>query len=299
MLPDRDMSFDCKNSLTIDGEKWRYVSQSPVRAGHTTNLVLQDTDVVSKDGTIKSYMRPGGFDHPVGNINQGKVSDVPRVNNARPLFQILRSLSVGFFVPQNYVMANESGFIDGRPCQILQTQPTNIRWSLWVDPSRSFSLVRYSLSSEGKILLTTDLTYTQSSEHGWVAVGWKIVETDRSGSLKRSTNATVTHWEINTPIPPNEFDLDFPPGTLVRDFTTTTEWGSTSQYIAREGGKKRIVSQGDRGATYEQLLASETGTARLPRGPSALRMWAIVICILLSLACIVVVLWQRRGIKAE
>ena len=96
-------------------------------------------------------------------------------------------------------------------------------------------------------------------EHGWLPRGWKIVAVNSTGKPDHEVSAVVTQLQVNVAIDPKAFDLEFPPGTWVRDFTRQSELGDTTQYIVLEGGKQRPITEKDRGATYQQLLESATG----------------------------------------
>jgi hypothetical protein len=291
-FPNEDTAFQGLNTLTIEGDHWRYESQIPV-LDSSRNLVLQNTVNVSKGGISKSYMLPGGRDVPSGAISEAKPSDVPRINAARPLFLIFRSLGVGLFNPQEYVIAPMVGSIDDRPCTILQTEPTSSRWSLWVDPARDYSILRYTLASEGKVLLTADIAYNHSDEHGWVPKGWTIVNVDRNGKLKQSITAVVTKWQINDAIDPNEFELEFPPGTSVQDFRKQID-GHTTHYIVPVNEEKGQITRPNRDMAPEPRLPNATAEAPMPHERTTSWTWSIVLIAAVLLTCLAIVTWRKR-----
>ncbi|MGC1274333.1 MAG: hypothetical protein WBC44_11555 [Planctomycetaceae bacterium] len=87
----------------------------------------------------------------------------------------------------------------------------------WLDPAREFLPLRTIQIVEGKPRITTDIEYQRDEEHGWVPSGWRIVYVGEKGDLRETSEITVTHYEINQPIPHEEFVITFPAGAVVED----------------------------------------------------------------------------------
>lgn len=298
-LPLEDQTLEGETILAIDGDKWRYTTHTYVVDDETGKLKPQKSDVVWNNGVIKAYMPPASYDHPIGNISRGDQSDFPRIITARPMFLISRSIRVGLLSAENLTLADRSGRIDDHPCCILESGPVASRRSIWADLNRDYCILRETSNNNGQISVKMDITYTHDAQHGWVPSGWRIDEFKDDGTLRQSALATVTHWQINAPLDPKEFELEFPSGTWVRDFTQRSDLGDSKQYIVRENGDKRIINAADRNATYQQLLETETGHANLP-SRSGWRRWSLIaLSSIVFISCAIILLFKRRLAKRK
>ena len=245
-LPLRETTLGGFCTLVLDGDKWRYESESPIVNSTRDGFIVQKQTTVSKGGIAKVYMAPGAYDYPLGNITETKPTDVPRVSISRPPFLIFRSLSNGFFNPGDYIVKSDAEGLAKSRLVVLHERQQSPRWSLCADPDRDCVITHYALSVASKELVTADLTYIQSAEHGWVPKAWRIVELDRQGRMCQTTTAVVKEWQINTPIAAEEFELTFPVGTVVRDFRKAADDGETFSYEVLEDGQTRVVKPGER-----------------------------------------------------
>jgi hypothetical protein len=120
---------------------------------------------------------------------------------------------------------------------------------------------------------------------------------NEAGNVLTSDVATVQECAINVPFAETEFQLEFPAGTWVYD----THRGE--MYIASASGQKRIITKEElrRGATYEELLVTESGRAALrempPRAP-ARRATIVIVNVVVVLSVLAFLLFKfrkRRG----
>jgi hypothetical protein len=112
----------------------------------------------------------------------------------------------------------------------------------------------------------------------------------KEGTLGESSDVQVVSCILNEPVADSQFDLDFPPGTFVIDRRKPR-----SEYLIRPDGTKRIITNDDQDASYEELVASESGMAKLvpAKRPNRTYRWLLAACVtLIVLGC--VVLWLRR-----
>ena len=81
-----------------------------------------------------------------------------------------------------------------------------------------------------------------------------------TGAVFNVAEAKVTKYAFNVEIPPELFDLPFPPGTYVQDSKQNKVW------VALPGGRKRVLTEAERKAnlSYDELLKTELGTADVP-----------------------------------
>jgi hypothetical protein len=84
----------------------------------------------------------------------------------------------------------------------------------------------------------------------------------------------VRKWEINVPVNPSEFELEFAPGTIVNNHRAESRY----RYVVTQGGGERIITGAEfqRGAPYDELLRTESGQAGLPSPRTAWTTYASV-----------------------
>lgn len=169
-------------------------------------------------------------------------------------------------------MAEQTEAIGGFECIALETSPQALReleaagkrpWkrTYWISPEQEFAIVRSTLSLPNLPRPSEDLSiiYTHDANVGWYPSKWKLVAGGAGEHPDTIVEATVTRHELNVAPPATRFSYTFPAGTWVRD----TRAGDES-FIVREGGGKRPVTEQEllRGATYRDLLKTETGKAK-------------------------------------
>lgn len=167
--------------------------------------------------------------------------------------------------------------------------------ALWVDPSRECSVQRYILSMGGKVRLQLNIDYTRDEQYGFVPSAWEIARLDPGGNPRESVSASVVSFVLNRRIPVEEFQLNFPAGTLVTDLKSDSARGRT-QYIVREEGAKRLVTEEETfNASYEQLLNTETGMALGVQPPTTRKYLAGLL--IGALIVVLALTWRqvRRG----
>jgi hypothetical protein len=137
----------------------------------------------------------------------------------------------------------------------------------------------------GRVVGAVEVEYNADLQVGWMPITWKVVRFLPDGGLNDSVTANVAEYRVNAPSSGELFELQYPPGTWVRNHVTN------ETYIIREGGWKRPVLRGEfDGTNYEQLLNSDP-----PGMPS--RRWLSIILVAATILLIVVVLraCYRRG----
>ena len=300
-VPPEDDVHTETGELWIDGEKWRYEQAGVAVSAQSWTFVPQRSVFVAKDGTLNAYMTEGAYDYPMGNINRVQKRDIPQAISIRPMFMVFRPLLSGLFTSQDYVALEGRGLVGTKSCVRLRSKKESgeSKGTFWVDPENGFALLRYTLEETGTTVLKVDFTYDESDRRDRLPTGCAIVAVHSDGRLEQSITLTVRECVINRPIDPRQFQFDFPPGTWVRDFTRPSELGNTTQYIVRQGGSKRFLIAADRGATYQQLLTTESGQARIPHR-FRLSHYLLIIGVVLSFITLLVILvrWLRSR-KAE
>jgi hypothetical protein len=185
-------------------------------------------------------------------------------------------------------LTGRRAIVDGKPCLELQCQRGIFHQRAWVDPARDFVLVRYLDQQSERTGSKLDVHYRREAGE-WVPERWEITELLPDGKLDQSIRAKVTAIEINSATDPNEYDLVFPRGTLVRD---ETEIGKVSKYLINERGEKRPILPSEKRKTYQELLHSEP--------PSALRntaLWTVMVAAVVAVLSAAWLVWRRRLVQ--
>ncbi len=155
---------------------------------------------------------------------------------------------------------------------------------LWVDPLRDFVIVRDATVEGGILLVQLDVQFQPHGVAGWVPQAWAITNTHPSGNGKfyRSTHASVTEFEFNVKLQRAEFDIEFPPGTLVLDNRTGT------RFIVGPDGRNRYFTDEEWKRGYEAIVTAPAWRASAWPVTSP---WALLI-VLLTLASGVILAWR-------
>jgi hypothetical protein len=206
--------------LHLDGNKLAYTNDSPM-AIHVPRAIPYRKSTFDGKKVMVYYRtaRPNGeirWDEksPEGN----KLSLRGVLPTLRPLDENTGGFNLAAFKPCPSIQ------VDGHMCMGLMAHvaggANGLYRTVWLDPAMDYSVRRYVQSVGGKPVITLDITYDRDPKHGWIPKRWSSIwmnpETD---TLVMAENAEVTSYEINVPIPADEFKIEFPPGTNVHDKT--------------------------------------------------------------------------------
>jgi hypothetical protein len=215
-------------------------------------------------GTLKTFMPEGTApSHPLGNIHKSGFHNIGQVINVRPLFLIYRAFSAKLFDPEDFSPLPKMEMVKNNLCLVLKSKSQAT--TLWLSPDMDFSVLRYAYRNE-----QAHIDYKKDSRYGWVPVKWSVIRTGPRDQFSQSATSEVTEVRFNVAFDAKEFDLDFPVGTWVRDWTKPSELGDNTQYIVRAGGEKRFVMDAEIPATYQELVTTESGQAKRAKDRSPL-----------------------------
>jgi hypothetical protein len=201
-------------------------------------------------GSRRTLLFAKGHSFPNAHISESNAGRAARDVRCLPLFLALRSVTLPFarFAGNELIATDQEGIVNGRRCRILKQKHETV----WIDPERDFTPVRYFQSRENELAWAVEIDYANDKRHGWVPKSWKVVHTSPSGEITDSMLATVSHYIINGDFAEDEFDILFPEGTWVNNYVTGEE------HIVREGGRKRRIREGEYdGKNYEALRQSD------------------------------------------
>ena len=267
-LPSRDEAFPAKFELVVAGDKVRY-SHTGVAIGFKKGIIPNQLNQSVFNGKeAKSYYEPIAAEYGTGFISDDKTNPDVKTVSLEPILRNLRPFhpSMGFATfasmldPSVFRLQSQHALVRGRSCLILERRPTPpdpYTERFYLDPDRDCVIIRSNLLLAGKLVYELDITELKQ-DIVWVPVEWKSHRYDRDGRLESSITANVTDFSINKDIPDEEFNIEFPPGTWVK----VRKGGKiVEQFIQREGGQKRLITPEEEGASYAQLLNSESGMA--------------------------------------
>jgi hypothetical protein len=290
--PETDVKYNATFVIKFDGAKTRaFYDAPPILLGGRLALDERTTDLTTFDGTTGMGLSTHTAE---GLYPSGRILAVPeslaRTTLYMPVAWHYRASETDLLLltDDKLIDTGDTGISDGRRCLIFQEQ-TRRRQQFWSDPTRLYCIARYFwLLDDGTPRTTIDIEYTEDSSHGPVPTKWVVREFDTDGSLMQQEDVKVISYEINNDISAEEFRIAFPPGTYVSDQR------SRERYIVRESGNNRPVTEPERrgGATYQQLLNSESGQA-LTKRPSGLRFVTISVTLFIILTLIALLIRQR------
>ncbi len=185
----------------------------------------------------------------------------------------------------------------GHQCLVVEEvtkSPDQEKRTLWIDPSRAL-ILRCLIGTQRETCYQINVEYQEDGSHGWVPSRWEIIKkVDPLDEAKvcETDSASVTAYAINGPESQEDFSLEFPPGTWVTEEVGPPPSTKTIDYITRKGGGKRLITNDDFGATYDQLVNSESGMA-LRTGSTGSWKW-ILLGLVGGSFCVWLVFRQRR-----
>lgn len=206
-------------SFRLDGDKIDYRCETPDGLAHQMPIVYRssfdgstsrrfgdapESEVQAGSGFVESA--PHAFD-------TNRIELRPLILTYRPLHPTIGRIDLG-----EHRVLDQRRPIGSHSCLIVEeSHERPVKKSYWVDPDRDYIVLRYVSSYKGREGLRQDIEYEHDADHGWIPKRWKLLVTDDEGLPRQTTEAVVTHYTLNAPIPAEEFTFAFPDGTLVAD----------------------------------------------------------------------------------
>lgn len=285
----KDMSYNVYHRLVIDGEKMRYSYDG--KTWKQDMMDVTDMNHISVfDGQTPKLLDKGvGLDYPIGAVLRDQRSpDVTQLQNI-PVLLCYRAANptMSPITLANYSVSSEKATINGRLCIVLKEHPGlhNGVISIYVDPERGYSIMRYTIGVNGNVQVQLDLKYSSDSDSGWVPASWELALQSPSGLLQQHSQSSVTISKINPSIPPGEFQLDFPVGAWITDQRTKRDNGDYVSFLVRSDGTERVVRENEVTVPHDQLMKTES------RGILTAR-WFIIINFIVLMTVVGYFLWK-------
>jgi len=255
--------------LSIDGCRIRY-QQSGLRPGFQGQMHFENRYSASNGVTSKLLRdKNDEFRHPIGAIREDSKCDAEWCVGFTPIVWTFGALDHILPRPTPDAIRQESAAgLDSVPHVVLETRMNDQTLFYWLDPAKDYSLVRFILASPEAIGLQQDCIYERSDEGCWVPVEWTTTRFDIKGIPTSINHARVSEYKINPTFAKDEFDITFPPGTVVSDSRPRVkpqrnphERARTADYLVKEDGSEQVITPDERQASYEQILKTESGEA--------------------------------------
>jgi len=301
-FPAEAVTHEYPQTLMFEGQKWRFSNDEPgVYSGSELYFFSRHQESVW-DGTLGKDLRskypeldPFNYQGGVGASNP-----VPlKLVNVKPLVAHYRPTTphlVAGLRRRSFI--GRRGDIDISSCIVLEGSSgidakTGVNRTIWLDPDRGFIVRRWATELRGKPLSQFDVLYVEHPTHGWLPSRWRYLAHSPEGRLRESIEGRVIEQQINVKMKPEDFQLEFPPGTLVGDGTSPE--GRQQYVICADGTTRRVFQEElNRGATLEDLYNSPPGQAALPRRTSTWKYFTVGLVVVLAVIVGVVVVREIR-----
>lgn len=252
-VPPAAVEYTEEFSFSFDGIKTNYLSME--RMFEDSNAPFDISKRRTFNGEAQKSLRQpfGKFDYPYGTIYKeaGRNRDLGLLF-LEPIIQVYRLLTPEM-MPQRLVdfKISESELeLRGVETLSLYVELRKLRRVLYVDKSRDFIPIRFSLESDANIQRQTDFDYRFDATYGWVLDGWEITKFAANNLVTNRYAARIHQIEINPRLSPDEFEITFPPNTLVDDLK---EGGG---FIQKADGSRRPIMPSEFSTPYKDLLNS-------------------------------------------
>jgi hypothetical protein len=285
--PPRDNLVKGTTSVSLSGPKLRYSINQPKWDPLGKRLSPWQW-VGAFDGQTHKFLQTPAYgkDYPLGRVRKTKASGADLQTDILPLIFTIRGDHPQFFHELRlFKVSGRTILVAGRPCleMVREAGAANWREVLFLDRDRDYVVVRQATLADDQPTSQVDVTYIPDATIGWVPQSWEYVV--RAGKELRpveSRRVQLTSYDLHPQLDESEFDVSFPPRTLVIDESSSQE----VEYVIQEDGQKGKEIPTSKKPTYEDL---EKATPKRSNRWVLIAIWTTIL--LLSLGGWV---WLRR-----
>jgi hypothetical protein len=222
---------------------------------------------------------------PVGVIQRENANPDARNAGHAPLAWFCRPAILemgGFATDQLDLMATRLDH-DGTECMVLFDESFSAHTQVWVAPSLDYNVVGVSVkagNASDKSTWEIWVSYDRNAEGLIVPKSWVFDASTSEGDRLWHIESNIHELLLNVPIDEQQFQLTFPPKTLVHDLKQGTK------YLVDPAGSPRPLSPMAVGRTYDQLVS---GSAEIPANPRS--TYSTVLITLNIVAIAIIALW--------
>jgi hypothetical protein len=268
---DEDLRYTDRSVLFwLDGKMMRYEYELP-----SIDLRRQGKpparQVIAFDGAVSADLQSGlSGDLPaIGLIRKEARFEEMQSMMISPILYWCRGLHPQLLTASELTLRSERPIVDGRTCMVVaippsKEKPKGVAREFWVDPAREFILLRWAATQNETIVTEVNISYQADATYAWAPAAWSAMMFAPNGTLLVSRRVKVTDWSANAKFKKSDFQLSFPPDTMVND------WRTNKQYLVLADGTQRIVTAAEREQPFvlEQLRNTKSGEAAQPPGYS-------------------------------
>lgn len=288
-VPPNDITFDVPCTLVLDGGKVRYERKDREWSGEKQAYVPRPILVVFDGKVGKEFFPPcpplrawPRAEIESSNLLARPVDLIPLAVTFRPFDH--QVCSAKFSKVQ---LTGRRSLVNGSSCLELEHRDRDSVRRILVDPTRDYVVVRAIDLHGERTVGSVSVEYHPDASAGWVPHTWNITHHYPKGGLRFSRQGKVTSYEINRAVASSEFVVDFPEGTMVYDMR------DKSDYVVREGGRKRMILRDEARLTYDQLVNSDTGEA-LGNRPYWWLSWKLALSLVVLMITGGLLIWRNR-----
>ncbi len=292
-LPAQDTKVYGRGELYFSGPDCRLQMDHPIWNAQSKEFCSAPYDAALRGGVLKSRSAPQGSPNQTGRIskdewsNWGAGSVWPLSTSYRGITSTTFNANIG-----NFTAARRVQLATGPGVELTRERTeTRGHARLFVDPVRNHFPTRYeSFGVDGKLNVAFAIQTRQDDRFGWVLESWAI-SSFTDAHLTKSVTCRLDELVLGEPVPAETFDIDYSPGTFVRD----DSGNMPRDLLTREGKEPREILPGERGAAYARLVESEAGEL-LPGGRESVfaRYWWVLAGAVALVGTVLVVRRIRR-----
>ncbi len=244
VLPPKDASFEYKGTLKFSGPMLRYSYDEPLWDAITGGF-FRYQQVKTFDGTLGATLRPNpaGSSFPYQGHLTENANEIERLHVLNPLFYFLRPSNNATNMLREHKVTRWEQASDGSNCLVLRraNNSDSVRRML-LDPEHGYATRRVESLNHDKLLYELDIEYFITEGKSSLR-SWSLKNYFHDGGLRDSFHVAVRSQEYNSAIPEHEFQINYPPSTLV--FQSKHGNSGGSQFLVLENGSHRPVSDAE------------------------------------------------------
>ncbi|MBX9583363.1 MAG: hypothetical protein K2X87_23930 [Gemmataceae bacterium] len=289
--PPTDLQLAGRGALTFDDHSLRLsVERRSWSVVHGKVMDLEEVNTYQGDRDTVLTIRSTVVDYPDAHISKKPKAGGAVEYTVWPAVCYARGRNPKFtpIELEEFNLTTNLSVADGRRCVELvrASRFHTSRELLLLDPARGFVLVRYSVTTDGRVTTRLDVRYASDPVRGWVPKSWDYAVSTPTGALVEANQVNVEAFGINPDLDANTFHLTLSSGTRVYDEYD----GPAKQYVIRADGGPGTAVPDSAHPTYERLTElAEKGGRWVPQSRVA-----VIAGVAVLLSTVVTVWWWRR-----
>jgi hypothetical protein len=236
-----DLVLESTNRIVIQGTQVRIEGSHPIWTVAVGKPMPEQLVSVSNKTTAKEFLPKGRgtYTGPTGVIYKNPMNFYVRLDYLMPIGTAYRGTNrlITVYPAQSFKPSGVRQSINGRDYQEYAAQVgKNARMNYAISPQLDYHIVRAVVTRNSRIIEQTDIVYDKDLVCEWVPVSWVLHYYAGTGKLQRRLEVQVVSTRFNEAIAEDQFDVVFPPGTIV------TDQRQDKRYRVEADGSHRLLS---------------------------------------------------------